>query len=394
MLGSGGGVSLKTIDQADGVGLARFGVSALARWIRTHEALTLLVLLWFFGLAYTLPKFGVGAIWDSDYLNYWFGPRAVRAGINPYDVAAYREYGLSLFPNANPQQFNFTYPPHSLFLFWPLSYFSPYVSWAAWNVISLAAFWFAAKRVVPKGLPVFLAVLSPATMLCLNFGQTSLLAGAFFLLAARGSGVAAGLLTFKPQLGFLAAPLLLLKGRKPVLIAVATTIVLIVASQLVFGGWKDFLEHAGGYQAGQIFDEEKKNIWYIIGTTPAMGYGRLGFAIYLVVAALVLSRNFNIWTATTATFLLSPYGFHYDMSVACVGFAVLIFCYWERMPLWQRLIAGLGFLAPIIAQFGTWWVPPIMLLGLFIQTQCFPGVQLTWKQRRLAVVPVNQPEPS
>ena len=112
MLGSGGGVSLKTIDQADGVGLARFGVSALARWIRTHEALTLLVLLWFFGLAYTLPKFGVGAIWDSDYLNYWFGPRAVRAGINPYDVAAYREYGLSLFPKANPQQFNFTYPPH------------------------------------------------------------------------------------------------------------------------------------------------------------------------------------------------------------------------------------------------------------------------------------------
>ena len=118
------------------------------------------------------------------------------------------------------------------------------------------------------------------------------------------------------------------------------------------------------------------------------------FAIYLVVAALVLSRNFNIWTAATATFLLSPYGFHYDMSVACVGFAVLIFCYWERMPLWQRLIAGLGFLAPIIVQFGTWWVPPIMLLGLFIQTQCFPGVQLTWKQRRLAVVPVNQPEPS
>ena len=160
----------------------------------------------------------------------------------------------------------------------------------------------------------------------------------------------------------------------------------------MFGHWKDFLDHAGAYQAGQIFDEERKNIWYIIGTTPAMGYGRLGFAIYLIVATIVLSRNFNIWTAATATFLISPYGFHYDMSVACVGFVLLIYSYWARMPLWQRLIASLAYLAPIIVQFGTWWVPPIMLLGLFVQTQCFPGVQLTWK-RGLALVTVNQSEP-
>jgi len=183
---------------------------------------------------------------------------------------------------------------------------------------------------------------------------------------------------------------LLLKGRKPVFVAVAVTIFLIIASQLVFGHWKDFLDHAGAYQAGQIFDEERKNIWYIIGTTPAMGYGRLGFAIYLIVATIVLSRNFNIWTAATATFLISPYGFHYDMSVACVGFVLLIYSYWARMPLWQRLIASLAYLAPIIVQFGTWWVPPIMLLGLFVQTQCFPGVQLTWKRGRIVIAAVNE----
>ena len=368
------------------------GVKAAVRWVRTHESLSLLIFLWLVGMAYTLPTFGVGAIWDSDYLNYWFAPRAVRAGINPYDVVSYRNYGLSFFPKGNPPQFNFTYPPHSLFLFWPLSYLSAYVSYAVWDALSLTAFYLAAKRVLPKGLPTLIAVLSPATVLCLNFGQTSLLAGALFLMAAGGSGVAAGLLTFKPQLGFLAAPLLLLKGRKPVFVAVAVTIFLIIASQLVFGHWKDFLDHAGAYQAGQIFDEERKNIWYIIGTTPAMGYGRLGFAIYLIVATIVLSRNFNIWTAATATFLISPYGFHYDMSVACVGFVLLIYSYWARMPLWQRLIASLAYLAPIIVQFGTWWVPPIMLLGLFVQTQCFPGVQLTWK-RGLALVTVNQSEP-
>jgi len=360
--------------------------------VNSRPGLTMVVFLWLVGLGFTLQKHGVPPIWDSDYLNYWFAPRALRAGINPYDVENYRHYGLSFFPQANRPQFNFTYPPHSLFFFWPLSYFSAYVSYALWDAISLVIFWVAAKRVLPKGLPAFLAVLSPATILCIQFGQTSLLAGALFLMAAGGSGVAAGLLTFKPQLGFLAAPLLLLKGRRPVLIAVATTVILALASQLVFGGWSDFLDHAGRYQAGQIFNEEKKNIWYIIGTTPAMGYGVRGYLIYLVVATIVLVRNFNLWTAATATFLISPYGFHYDMSVACVGFVLLIYSYWARMPLWQRLIASLAYLAPIIVQFGTWWVPPIMLLGLFVQTQCFPGVQLTWK-RGLALVTVNQSEP-
>jgi hypothetical protein len=350
--------------------------------------------LWVIGIGFGFAKVhGVPDIWHTDYLNYWFAPQALREGINPYDVTSYKKYGLSVFPHAPPLQFNFTYPPHSLFLFWPLSYLPAHLSYAAWDAVSLAAFWFAVRRFIPFGLLAFTAVLSPATILCLQFGQTSLLSGALFLLAAGGSGVAAGWLTFKPQLGFLAAPLLLLKGRNRLLIAVATTAALVVASQLLFGNWSDFLNHASGYQAGQIFDEQKKNIWYIIGTTPAMGYGRLGFMIYLVVGIIVLIRNFNVWTAASATVLISPYGFHYDMSVVCVAFAVLIYTYWNKMPLWQRLVASLAYLSPIIVQFGTWWVPPVILLGLFIQTQCFPGVKLTWKQRRFALAEVNGPEP-
>ena len=126
---------------------------------------------------------------------------------------------------------------------------------------------------------------------------------------------------------------------------------------------------------------------------PLASYGRLGMTIYIIVATIVLARNFNVWTAATATFLISPYGFHYDMSVVTVGFVILLYCYWARMPLWQRLIGSLAYLVPIIVAYGTWWVPPIILLGLFIQTQCFPGIQLNWKERRFALVPVNQLEP-
>ena len=369
-------------------------LSAVLHSIKAHPSLMLLFFLWLVGVGFAVQGLGLAPIWNSDYLNYWFAPQALRVGVNPYDVVGYSDYGLAFFPKAHAPQFNFTYPPHALFLFAPFSFLPPYVSYAAWDLVSLGAFYLAARPLLPKGLPAFLAVLSPATLICLQFGQTGLLSSALFLMAAGGSGLAAALLTFKPHLGFLVAPALLLKGRKPVLIAVAATIVLVVISELVFGHWRDFLEHAGSYQASQIFDEPTKNIWYIIGVTPAMGYGPKGLVIYGLVSAFVLSRNFNVFTAATATFLISPYGFHYDMSAACLGFAVLLYTYWNKMPLWQRLVASLAFLTPIIVQFGTWWVPPILLLGLFVQTQCFPGVQVTWKQRRVAVVPVNQPEPS
>jgi hypothetical protein len=110
-------------------------------------------------------------------------------------------------------------------------------------------------------------------------------------------------------------------------------------------------------------------------------------------SAIVLSRNFNIFTAATATFLISPYGFHYDMSAACLGFVVLIYSHWGDMPHWHKLVASLAFLSPVIVGFGTWWVPPILLLGLFVEAQWFPGVRLTIKSGRFAVEPVNGSEP-
>src|SRR5690349_16992156 len=161
----------------------RFGLRSLCRWIGNHQALSILIFLWVIGLTCTLATFRMNPIWDRDYLNYWFAPQAIRASINPYDTLSYRHYGLAFFPKAIPSQFNFTYPPQSLFLFWPLSYLPADASWLSWGAISLIAFWLVVRRILPKGLPSILAVLSPATILCLNYGQTSLIAGSLFLLA-------------------------------------------------------------------------------------------------------------------------------------------------------------------------------------------------------------------
>ena len=114
--------------------------------------------------------------------------------------------------------------------------------------------------------------------------------------------------------------------------------------------------------------------------TPLVGYGLAGHLIFAAAALLLLSRNFNVFTAATATFLVLPYAFHYDMTVANLGFAMLIFTRWEAMKLPEKLAACLGFLAPEFTTFGTWFVPPILLAGLYVQVRQLDGRPLmNWR---------------
>jgi hypothetical protein len=364
--------------------------SAKADWRRRRPSrqTVLLVLLWLVLIGVTALRFEMVPIWNRDYFNYWLSPRAIWAGVNPYDLVAFADFGLSYHPHGMIDQFNFTYPPQSLFLFAPFALLPPLPSIIAWDVFSLAAFIYAARPYLPKGLPAAAAVVSPATLICLDYGQTGLVTSALFLMAMRGSGLAAAVLTFKPHLGFLVAPGLFLKSKRSFWIAVGATLALVAASAIVFGHWMDFIQHAGRYQGDQLFYDVDP-YWKTIGVTPVFGYGLYGLLLFGLPAAVLLLRNFNAFTAATATFLISPYGFHYDMSAACLGFVVLLYACWSEMPWWHKAIASLAFLAPVIVQLGTWFVPPLLLCGLFVQTRWLPGVRVTLKNRRAAIAPIE-----
>jgi hypothetical protein len=73
----------------------------------------------------------------------------------------------------------------------------------------------------------------------------------------------------------------------------------------------------------------------------ASGYGIPSQVAFGLAAAVLLVRNFNVFTAATATFL--PYGFHYAMPVVCLGFATLIVTRWDVLPSWQKVVACLAF---------------------------------------------------
>ncbi len=71
----------------------------------------------------------------------------------------------------------------------------------------------------------------------------------------------------------------------------------------------------------------------------------------------------------TATFLIVPYVFGYDMTVACLGFAIIIWSDWERLSFAEKTILTLAFFVPNITFVLPALAPPILLLALWIQTK-------------------------
>jgi hypothetical protein len=146
---------------------------------------------------------------------------------------------------------HFVYPPTYLFFTYPLGLMPYIAAFAAWMVVTLLLYLVAIYLIVPRPIAILVA-LSPFPVF-FNFflGQNGfLLAGLMGLSLVlmerrpRLSGILLGLLTFKPQIGNL-FPFALLVSRKwrVIVSAMATSVVLIVASMLVFGyqGWPSFI---------------------------------------------------------------------------------------------------------------------------------------------------------
>ena len=328
--------------------------------------------LWIVGAIGPILALSLTPIAQRDFGSIWVAGRAIMAGVDPYNVEAFKAFGDQLLGIGH---YNFTYPPHALLLFTPFSLLPAVPAFIVWSIFSVILFYVAARPLMPKGLPPILALLTPPVFLNINFGQTGLITAALFLFAFRGSGLAAAALTFKPHMGFLVAPALL-HDRRALAVAVGATLVFVLTSALLFGDWGGFFTHARDYQARTLFNHSQ-DIWVLQATTPMIGYGVWGWLLYAVGATYLLSRNFSLFTAATATFLISPYGLHYDMAAACLGFGILLFTKWEVMPIWHKVVASLAYLSPVIVGYGTWLVPPILLVGLLVQTEWIEGVRLT-----------------
>jgi hypothetical protein len=306
-----------------------------------------------------------------DFTNLWVGSKMALDDLNIYDLAVYQA-GLSAAGIEQGQ--NFSYPPATLLVGTPLS-FVPYpIALAIWVTLGLVAFYFAARPFI-RFHPAWLLLLPG---LLTRNGQWGVFAAALFLWSFRGSGLAAGLLTLKPHLGLLLALTMAVKGRwRQTAVAIVTCVLLWGAAELAFGLTHAFL--TDGVRVQQIVLTTPTDQPYFGGMPSAYvrlrGYGFAGAAhLIVVVAALAL-----LWQArdrpmkhlafpvATATFLVLPYGFSYDMAVVSLGFAILIYQRWSTFRIWHRVVVVFCYLSPTLTSWPI--IPLILLAGLYIQVR-------------------------
>ena len=191
------------------------------------------------------------APFGGDFVNLWtVGKLLLDDGISTiYDPDAFMAYQTA-FTKAPIGLRLWAYPPHSLLFAWPAGLPGFFAGFVLWSGFGLAALVVGSRRYGFDWRETVILAGSPASLLCVYYGQTgNLFTGLMLIaLAPRGrngaASLAAALLTMKPQIGFL-LPLLWIIQRRWVTIVVTGALfaALIVAALALFGQqpWRDYL---------------------------------------------------------------------------------------------------------------------------------------------------------
>ncbi len=130
----------------------------------------------------TIPRDGTSLVVGRDFLNFWmYGRAALTADPSRfYDLAEYhRALDALLGPNYPGQ--NWSYPPSIFFLAAPFGQLGYLPALLVWTVLGVALFIAVARSHFSDSRLLLALVLSPAAVLCLISGQSSLITAAMLV---------------------------------------------------------------------------------------------------------------------------------------------------------------------------------------------------------------------
>lgn len=339
---------------------------------------------------------GDGSTWGKDFINVWTSGKAVLGGRTDliYDLKAYQLFQESFFGRIGPH--NYSYPPFTLLLMIPFALL-PYVwAWAAWLVLTG---WLFLKAGAPwwsqatGWRPLFL-LLTPAALVNMWTGHYGFLIGALYLLGWRNlqlqrpvlAGICFGLMAIKPHIAVLIPLVLVIRREWKAISAAALTVAALILTSLVAFGpepWHAYLTQTTGFQSGLI--DAQGRFFGALSTSVATALLELGAARPIVIAgqlcASVTGIALTILAArkarlpdlalltATATFLVLPYAFNYDLTVSAMGAAILM--YRATLNPFERAGAIMGFLAPqlglLLALSGIHITPILLFILAMVQ---------------------------
>lgn len=290
------------------------------------------------------------AAWTPDVLN----------------AAARHTHGGAIPPSA------WLYPPIFLFVATALAllpYIPALILWQTVSALLAAAVAFAVTRDRRAAL---VAVASPLTPMVLAHGQNSWLTASllgFGLLNLERrpwiAGLCLGALIYKPQLGLVIAPMLLL-GRqwRPIAAAIVSATLLVLASTLLWGveSWQAFLASlplgrsfmeqgsVGFFKSASLFAAARQ---WGAGVSLAYAVQSLGVAAALLTIWRVRKAPAFVRNAGTcaAIALSTPYLLDYDMTVVALG-GLFLYAEAERTGFrdYERSALAVVWMAPWFAR--------------------------------------------
>lgn len=332
-----------------------------------------------------------------DFIGVWAGPQLAFGGKmwTLFDLQAYCDEISRLFGQPIPQH-NWGYPLFTLGLFWPLAQLPYFWALAVWTIATFAAVaGVALSEIAPKRRLMALVVLmlAPASLMNTLGGQNgflsaALLIGGMLALDRRPviAGVLFGLLTFKPHLGLLLPFVLIALGAwRTIAAAVVTTAILVVGSMLQVGiePWHKFLTVTAGFQVALLSSFEGYFTYMMVSVAAASRTLGVSFPVALAIqgvvagvvlpiAVLAITRTDDackrIFVLTTATLLVTPYAFNYDMTAVAVVIVWTLFNRLEWRPAWSTIYL-LGWVMPLATVFLTnvsLPVTPLVFGALFV----------------------------
>jgi hypothetical protein len=326
-----------------------------------------------------------------DFLNVWTGGRLALSGQLHllYDYQGYMDWQAHIFGRLDP--YNYSYPPHSLFLAIPFASLPYLAALILWTVAGASFFLWAAKPYLPRNLPLVYAILTPAALVNIWAGHYGFFIGGLWLLFFSAlkrhperSGVFAALLTLKPHMGLLIAIVMMTRrSYGAVFVAIAVTLLLILLSGAAFGFglWPHWIFDTSALQA-KIMTAPGSKFYYLMMPSAFIALRDMPMQLAVAVhGGFAVAASYLFWKArhaepddlafitASATALLLPYIFNYDLTVASLGFIVCLYRWWKVLSRWEKLALWLGFAIPLLVMVENFMGPIGLLVGLVVQVR-------------------------
>lgn len=294
----------------------------------------------------------------------------------------------------------FVYPPHMLFLLWPLRHMTYNEAVAWWTLVPLPFYFFLLyllmKRAAPQlgNMPFWIvsAYSLPFLSATIFTGQTGIFFAVFFMAAiflwrTRPwlAGIFIGFMTFKPQLGIL-LPFALLAAKEWRMIAAAiiTTVVSLAAATFWLGVdiWGDYLNmthHFAAYLKSGVDQFDKLALGpyvslHILGISSPIAIA-VQVLVMLAMAAGIFAlfrerdekrQLLRFGLLAIGSLLATPYTMSYDTPMLAVALAPLVLCAWEKgwRDVWELLALVLVLVIPFAQPMLLAYHIPLALIAL------------------------------